>query len=236
MKAIVLAGGKGIRLQPYTRVFPKSLMPLDDIPILQIILQQLHDAGFTSCVLAVSHKAQQIERYFGDGSWLGIDITYSYSRDPLGTAGPLRLVEPFAEPCLVMNTDVLTSLNFADVYFAHRKSGATATVVLCRHKVNVSLGIVEVNSDQHVTNYHEKPTFDYLVSSGIYVLNPEAIEHIPAGEFVGMPDLFHKLIAVRQTINSYLFEDEWFDIGTLEQYVKAEEAFCLHRDRFLREK
>ncbi|GCE22070.1 nucleotidyltransferase family protein [Dictyobacter kobayashii] len=235
MRAILLAGGKGMRLQPYTKVFPKSLIPLDDLPILQIILQQLRDAGFTSCVLAVSHKANQIERYFGDGSWLGIEIEYSYSSIPLGTAGPLRMIDVSDEPCLVMNSDVLTSLDFADVYASHLDSGAMASVVLCPHEVSIGLGLVEINEkDDSVTGYTEKPTFSYLVSSGIYVLNPGVIDYIPQGEFIGMPTLFQRLLADNKHIHSYQFHGEWFDIGTIEQYMKAEEAFQRYRDHFLR--
>src|SRR5436305_13307126 len=124
MKAIVLAGGRGARLHPYTKILPKSLIPLDGMPILQIILLQLRDAGFSQVTLSVCYQAQLIERYFGSGDWLGLELTYSREPRPLGTAGPLNLIKSFDEPTLVMNADLLTSIDFMDVFTAHRRSGA----------------------------------------------------------------------------------------------------------------
>lgn len=234
MKAIILAGGRGLRLHPYTKVLPKSLVPLDDIPILQIILLQLRSAGFSEITLSVCHKAQMIERYFGNGDWLGVEITYSREPDLLGTAGPLGYIRSFDEPTLVMNADLLTTVDYWDVFASHMLSGAMATVVVYQHTMQVSLGVIELDQHKRIRRYDEKPDFNFLVSGGIYVLSPTILHYIPKGKYLDMPTLLQNVLADGHTVNSYLSEALWYDIGTIEQYQRAEEAFRQQRRHFLK--
>ena len=234
MKAIVLAGGRGARLHPYTKILPKCLIPLDGMPILQILLLQLRDAGFSQVVLSVCHQAQLIQRYFGDGDWLGLELTYSRETRPLGTAGPLSLISAFDKPVLALNADLLTTINFMDVFTAHAGSNAIATVVVCRHTMQVGLGVVELDQQQKIIKYDEKPKLNFLVSGGIYVLDPAVLNYIPKQEYMDMPVLLQKLLANGHVINSYLSQEQWLDMGTPEQYQQAEEMFRQHRGYYLK--
>lgn len=235
MRAVVLAGGQGARLTPYTRVIPKPLIPLDDMPILQIILMQMRACGVTQVTLSVAYKAHLIQSYFGNGEWLGIPIDYSLTSHVLGTAGPLKFVESLDEPFLVMNADLLTTVDFADVIAAHRRSKAIGTVVLCRQVVDVSYGVVNVDSQHHVTGYVEKPKMEFLISAGVFAFNPEVLHYIPHGQFMDMPDLFQQLLADGHTINGYQFDGDWLDIGTPSQYERGEALFQQHRSRYLKD-
>lgn len=234
MKAIVLAGGRGVRLQPLTKVLAKPLVPLDDVPILEIILLQLRDAGFTDITLSLCHKAQQIMSYFGTGAQLGLDLKYSHCEQMLGTAGPLRLIESFDEPCLVTNADLLSTIDYGDVFRAHMRSAALASVVLCRHTQEVSFGVADLNEQQQITALTEKPTISFLVSSGVYILDPAVLEFMPLGEYLDMPTLLQMLIDRNLGVRGQIFEGEWYDIGTLEKYESADEAFRLRREHFLK--
>jgi NDP-mannose synthase len=234
MHAVILAGGKGARLQPYTKLFPKPLIPLDDIPILQIILLQLRQAGFSRVTLAVWYKSHYIERYFGDGHWLGLDIQYSRAEMPLGTAGPLGLLPPFDAPFLVMNADVLTNLDYLDVYLAHQRNRSPATVVLYRHTVGINFGVVDIDNQQQIVHFIEKPELSMLINSGIYVLDPSVTTYIQKGIYLDMPDLLHRLMADQYAVQGYVFEGAWFDIGTPEQYQRADEEFRQHHRMYLK--
>jgi NDP-mannose synthase len=235
MRAVLLAGGQGTRLSPYTKVFPKPLIPLGDVPILQIILTQLHNAGFSQVTLSVSHKAHLIESYFGNGAWLGLQIDYSNTPKQLGTAGPLRLIQGLDAPFLVMNADVLTSIGFEDLIAAHWQSASIATIALTPHTMEVGFGVVEVDATKQVTRYIEKPSLNFLVSSGIYVLEPALLEYIPQGAYMDMSTLFQNALEHEHPINAHCFDGDWFDIGTISQYEKATEYFRLHRDRYLKQ-
>jgi NDP-sugar pyrophosphorylase family protein len=234
MRAVILAGGRGTRLHPYTKVLPKPLIPLEDTPILEILLTQLRDAGCDRVTLCVSYKADQIERYFGDGAWLGLDLDYSRCDIPLGTAGPLGLLPRPDQPCLVLNGDLLTTVDFAALYAAHGGSGATATLVLYRHAVNLSFGVAELaDGGRALARLVEKPTFDFLVNAGIYVVDPVVWDAIPAGQFLDMPTLLQARLAAGERVGAYVFEGEWLDIGTTDQYHRADELFRRDPRRFL---
>lgn len=234
MKAIILAGGQGTRLHPYTKILPKCMIPLDGIPILQILLLQLRDAGFSQVILSVYHLASLIERYFGNGDWLDMELTYSREPEPLGTAGPLSLIESFDTPTLVLNADLLTTINFMDVFIAHTCSAAMGTVVICQHTVPMELGVVELDCHQRITRYEEKPKLNFLVGGGIYVLDPSVLDYIPKQKYMDMPVLIQKLLANNHIINSYFSQERWLDIGTIEQYQYADEVFRRHRESFLK--
>ncbi len=235
LRAVVLAGGAGTRLAPYTTVLPKPLMPIGDLPILEIVVRQLRHAGFTNLNLAVGYLSSLIEAYFGDGARWDIDIEYCRETHPLGTAGPLRLVRTLTDTFLVMNGDILTTLDYADLVRFHRDSHAVATVGVFQKDVTIDLGVIEVDQTGHVANYIEKPTMHYLVSMGVYALEPCALDYIPPGERFDLPDLMKKLIKDRQRTVAYPFDGQWLDIGCAPDYALAVELFSRQRATFLAE-
>lgn len=233
-RAIVLAGGKGTRLAPYTTVFPKPLMPLGETPILEIILRQLAYSGFTDITLAVGYLSQLIQAYFGDGSQLGIDLSYSRETEPLGTAGPLRLVERLDEPFVMMNGDVLTTLDYGTFLEAHASSGAAATIATFRRTDTVDFGVIEADLSGEVTGYTEKPRSEYLVSMGVNAFSPEVLGHIAQGERIDVPDLMLRLMAAGSRVRSALFEGYWLDVGRHDDFALAADEFKAHESEFLR--
>jgi NDP-mannose synthase len=232
-RAIVLAGGRGTRLAPYTTVLPKPLMPVGDMPILEILLRQLRRAGIQNVTLAVGHLAALLEAYFGDGSRLGVSLDYSYEDEPAGTAGPLALVEGLDETFLVMNGDLLTTLDFEDLVRTHRAQGSAVTVGLFEKQVPLDLGVVETDENGRVTNYVEKPTLTYEVSVGIYAMEPSVLEHIEPGERIDLPDLVLRLVAAGADVHAYRFSGTWFDIGRPDDYAAASEHFERQRHELL---
>jgi len=233
MKAVILAGGKGSRLAPYTMVLPKPLMPIGDMPILEIVLKQLKADGFDHVVIAVGHLAALIKTYFGDGSQLGLQIDYALEDTPLGTAGPLGTIDGLDETFVVMNGDILTDLNFADLVDEHRRRGAKLTVATYRRTVKIDFGVLKTDADA-VTEYIEKPSLDYVVSMGIYAMEPAVREHIKRGEYLDVPDLVRLLLARGERVGAYHFEGRWLDIGRPDDFVEAQSRFEEHRDEFLR--
>jgi NDP-sugar pyrophosphorylase family protein len=233
MKAIVLAGGKGTRLAPYTTVFPKPLMPIGERPILDIVLRQLAAAGFGEVTLAVGHLAELIMAYCGDGSRFGVELTYSRETSPLGTAGPISLVPIPDDTFLVMNGDLLTTINFREMLQFHRARGHIATVATFPREVIIDLGVIESDEDDRVINYLEKPRFQYAVSTGVYLFEPAILDSIPRGERLDLPDLVLGLIARGLSVGRYAASGYWLDIGRHDDYAAAVEVFEAHRREFL---
>ena len=233
MRAVILAGGKGRRLAPYTAVLPKPLMPIGDVPILEVVIRQLKQSGFEDITLAVGYLAELLVAYFGDGSKLGVRIHYSREEQPLGTAGPLGLLDRWNEPFLVMNGDLLTTLNYRRMWDQHHLSSAIATLATYQRDVTIDLGVIETDDVGLVQNYIEKPTYHYTVSSGVYVFAPKVLEYIPRGERMDLPDLILKLLAAGHQIATYPFDGYWLDIGRQDDYELAISEFEHHRDRFL---
>jgi NDP-mannose synthase len=233
MRAIVLAGGKGTRLAPYTTSFPKPLMPIGDRPILDIVLRQLGASGFDQVTLAVGHLAELIMAFCGDGSRFGVDLTYSKEEAPLGTAGPLALVPPADETFLVMNGDLLTSIDLRDMLAVHRTRRNIATVATFPRLVTIDLGVIEADENDRVTNYLEKPSFNYSVSTGIYLFEPEIVDQIPRGERFDLPDLVLAMIRRGLAVGRYQATGYWLDIGRHDDYAEATEVFESHRQAFL---
>lgn len=233
MKAIILAGGKGTRLAPYTTVFPKPLMPLGDKPILDIIVRQLRYYGAKEITLAVGYLAELIMAYFGNGERHGLRINYSHEEQPLGTAGPLGLISLPNEPFVVMNGDVLTTLDFRAMYDQHIASGALATVGVCPRNVQVNLGTVEVDADGRVLDYIEKPRYEYLASIGIYVFSSGVANFIRPHEHLDLPDLVKILIQNGCDVRSYNHIDYWLDIGRHDDYAAAQADFERMQHRLL---
>lgn len=231
-KAVILAGGKGTRLAPYTLVFPKPLMPLGETPILEIVIRQLVRRGFEEVTLAVGHLAQLIESYFGDGARFDVKIRYSREDRPLGTAGPLAAVGDLDEPFLVMNGDILTTLDYGSFLADHVESGAAASVATFRRTYTVDFGVVETDGDR-IVGYIEKPETTCDVSMGINALSPHVLERIRPGERLDMPDLLLQLIGAGEEVRSVPFEGRWLDIGRHDDFAAAQEQFIHHRREFL---
>jgi NDP-sugar pyrophosphorylase family protein len=233
LRAVILAGGKGRRLLPYSTILPKPLMPIGEMPILEIVIRQLRRAGIRDITLSVGYLASLLEAYFGDGRRLDTTIRYSREDEPLGTAGPLSLISGLTDTFLVMNGDLLTTLDFADMVRFHRERGAVATVGLYRKKVYIDLGVIETDENARVVNYVEKPTLSYEVSMGSYVMEPHVLSYIDRGRRLDLPDLVRNLIADGQTVSGYYLDGYWLDIGRQEDYARAAEIFEKERRLFL---
>ena len=222
MKAVILAGGKGTRLRPYTTVFPKPLMPIGDKPILEILIRQMSAKGFNDIVVTTGYLAELIVTFLGDGSKFGVKIKYSKEAKPLGTAGGLGLIrDDLTETFLMANGDLLTTLNFADLVAFHKSSNASATIALKKRQVHIDFGVIEVDGSSNVKGYSEKPNIESLVSMGVYVLNPEVLKYIKLNEYLDFPNLIQILMAAGHTVKGYVFDGYWLDIGRPDDYEKA---------------
>lgn len=235
MKAIVLAGGEGTRLAPYTRILPKPLMPIGDMPILEVLLRQMKRAGIGDVTLTVGHLAQLLRTFFLDGSQWGMNIAYSYEQKPLGTAGPLSLIEGLDSTFLVTNGDVLTTLDLRELLSFHHAQDSIATIAVHRRQVKIDLGVVQWNGDHCISGYIEKPTYDYTVSMGVYVFEPRVINYIPFNMYLDFPDLVLKLIAAGEKVTGYSFGGYWMDLGRPDDYAQAARDFVNMRAQFLPE-
>ena len=233
MKAVVLAGGKGARLAPYTRILPKPLMPIGDMPILEVMLRQMKRAGVGEVILTVGHLANLLRTFFLDGEQWGLCISYSYEEHPLGTAGPLSLIPGLDETFLVTNGDVLTTLDLKDLLRFHHEQGGIATIAVHKRQVKIDLGVVQWNGDHSIKGYIEKPVYDYTVSMGIYVFEPRVMQYIPHNQYLDFPDLVLKMIAAGERVCGYVFEGYWMDLGRPDDYAQAAEDFVTMRQQFL---
>jgi NDP-sugar pyrophosphorylase family protein len=208
MKAVILAGGKGTRLKPYTTVFPKPLMPLGDKPILEIVIRQLKSHGFDGVIITVGHLAELIMTFFGDGSKFETKIKYSREDKPLGTAGGLGLIkQELNETFLMMNGDVLTTLDYSDLVNYQKRNGAIATIALNKREVDIDFGVVELDNDNSIVGYKEKPKIEYLVS----------------------------MISNGETVKGYVYDGYWLDIGRPDDYERANREIEEIYDKLLRQ-
>ncbi len=235
MKVVILAGGKGRRLEPYTTLLPKPLMPVGEYPILEIILRQLKYYGFNEVILAVGHLAELIQAYFGKGEKLGIKIDYAFEPFPMGTVGPLKLIREKLNdsPFIVMNGDVLTDLDFKEFMDFHINSGGVLTVGVKKRRVNIDFGVADLSGNV-IVNYREKPTFDFWVSMGVYIFEPPILNYIPENRRFDFPDLVQKLIENGEKIAAYLYDGFWLDIGREEDMKRAQYEFESRKDSLLK--
>lgn len=233
MQAVILAGGKGTRLQPYTTILPKPLMPLGDKAILEIVLLQLKQSGFNEFVFTVGYLAELLEAYFGDGSKWGVKIRYSRENEPLGTAGPLTLVDGLADQFLVMNGDVLCDMDYGKLMKEHKLSGADITVCSYEKTVKIDLGVLKIEKDQ-LTDYIEKPDYRFSVSMGVYVMNRSVVKTIPVGKYYDFPTLIKERIRSDAKISVNKFSGQWFDIGKVEDYQLAQEELSKDPGKFIK--
>jgi NDP-sugar pyrophosphorylase family protein len=236
MKAIILAGGKGTRLTPYTTVFPKPLMPIDGMPILEVIVRQLAHFQIKEMVFTVSQQSEPLlSAYFGNGSRYGVAIRYSREEKPLGTAGPLSIIPDLPETFLVMNGDILTTLNYQKLIRYHRQHQGMVTIAMSQKKVQLELGVMEFNRAHQLTRYIEKPELSYSVSMGIYVFEKKVLKWIPSQRYLDFPELIQKLIKQRVKVVCYPSNDFWLDIGRHEDYEEAQKKFQEMRKKLLYE-
>ena len=235
MQALILAGGKGTRLRPYTTVLPKPLMPVGDLPILEIVARQLKHFGIDEIILAVAYMHHLFEALFQDGSRLGVNISYSFEDSPLGTAGPIALaLDRLQDDFLVMNGDLLTSLNYGRIFQHHRKSGAAATIGIFRRKVPIDFGVIETDGKNYLADYIEKPTHEYTVSMGVNIFNKNAVsQFLEPGLRVDIPDLMLQMKNADLPVHCYEEDCTWLDIGRVDDYQRAAEVFETRRSEFL---
>lgn len=232
---VILAGGKGTRLRPYTTVFPKPLMPIGDMPILEVVLRQLKSYGFEKVTISVNHLADLIQTFFGDGSKLGLEINYCIEDKPLGTAGSLSLVKNLTDTFMVINGDLLTTIDYRAMVAEHNKSDATATIGVFRREVRVDFGVLDINRDMELVEYKEKPRLEYMVSMGINVLNKSVLEFIPVGKYLDIPTLMMSLKGSGKKIMTFRAECEWLDIGRPDDYEQAVAEFERSRGKYLKD-
>ncbi len=237
MKAVVLAGGKGTRLAPYTTILPKPLMPIGDMPILEILIRQMRLAGIDEVIITVGHLAHLLQAFFQEGQKFGVKITYSFEEKPLGTAGPLSLLSGLDETFLVVNGDVLTTLNLSDLISKHRQSQAVATIATHYRQVKVDLGVIqyanEAKKGGEIVGYIEKPSYDFFVSMGIYVFEPAVLKYIPVNQYLDFPNLVLKLIESKERVMGFPFDGYWQDLGRPDDYAQAIQDFEALKEQIL---
>jgi NDP-sugar pyrophosphorylase family protein len=234
MKAVILAGGKGARLAPYTTIFPKPLVPIGERPILEIIIRQLVRQGIGEIILSVGHLGELIEAYFQNGhrNIPGLELSYVRESRPLGTAGPLSRISGLNDTFMVMNGDVLTTLDYRSLCAFHRASGAALTIAMHRKEVRIDLGVLETNGNHELVAYREKPLYSFDVSMGIYVYEPRVLLYITKDEYLDFPDLVLRLLDKGEKVVGFHSEDFWFDIGRREDYELAQQEFQEQADAF----
>jgi NDP-mannose synthase len=221
VRAVILAGGKGTRLAPYTTVIPKPLVPVGNRPILAIVLDQLARYGFERIDVSVGHLGDLIKAYFDEiGAPEGVDLRYTWEREPLGTAGALRLVDGLDEPFLAMNADVLTTLDYGKLMKAHTSGDAPLTIATHRQDVTMELGVIE-SENGLVTGYLEKPEMHFDVSMGVYAYDPRALDFIPADRHFDFPDVVLALLDASEEVRTFVSDAPWFDIGTHDSHEAA---------------
>jgi NDP-sugar pyrophosphorylase family protein len=209
-------------------------MPIGDMPILEILLRQMKRTGMIDeAILTVGYLEELLRAFFKDGERFGLKIEYSFEENPLGTAGPLSLINKLTETFLVTNGDVLTTLDLVELIQYHKEKEAIATIAMHAREIKVDLGVLELNGDNRITGYIEKPTYDFNVSMGIYVFEPEILNYIPKNKYLDFPDLVLKLLAAGETVIGYPFNGYWQDLGRQEDYEQAVEEFELLRPQLL---
>ncbi|MFM7357420.1 MAG: sugar phosphate nucleotidyltransferase [Sediminibacterium sp.] len=231
-QAVILCGGKGKRLRPYTIVLPKPLMPVGEYPILEVIIRQLALQGFDQITLAVNHQAELITAFFGDGSKWNININYSLEDEPLGTMGPLKLIKDIPEHFLVMNGDILTDLPFRQFFETHLHQSATFTICSHERKDKIDYGVLDTEAGR-LTGFREKPETTYEVSMGIYMVSRAALEKIPVNQAFGFDQLMLQLLKEKETVRVEKYNGLWLDIGRPDDYLEAIEKFDQLKDKIL---
>jgi NDP-sugar pyrophosphorylase family protein len=225
MQAIILAGGKGVRLKPFTVAFPKPLMPIDGYPIMEVVIRQLAYYGFNNITISTGYLSELIEAFFQTGKKWGVKIEYIRENIPLNTAGALNLIDELEDSFLVINGDTLTKMDFKKLLDYHLCKKAYATVAVTSRETKIDFGVVKVDKDFHLLEYNEKPVYKFMVSMGVYVLSKACVNYIKVNESISMPDLLLRIQEDKKRISCYLDNTYWLDIGRIDDYDKAQEEF-----------
>ncbi|MEI7475169.1 MAG: sugar phosphate nucleotidyltransferase [bacterium] len=234
-RAIILAGGLGKRLQPYTLVLPKPLMPIGEYPILEVVIRQLAYNGFDHLTMCVNHQAELFMAFFGNGDKWGIKIDYSIEDKPLGTIAPLKLINSLPENFLIMNGDILTDIDFNDLYQTHINNKNIFTIASAERVEQIEYGVLDSNENSKLIGFSEKPKLNYLVSMGIYVANRDILGLIPLKQKYGFDDLMNTLLKEANNPSIYKYDGNWLDIGRPDDYVKAIDEFENNKTKFLKD-
>ena len=234
MQTVILAGGKGARLNPYTAILPKPLVPVGEYPILEIIIRQLKKCGIEDLIISTGHLAQLIESYFGDGRRLGVKIRYVKEAKPLGTAGAIGIIDGLKDNFIVMNGDILTTLNYKRLFDFHLAKKGLAAIGITRRLIKDEYGVIEVGRNSELGNYIEKPTHSFYVSMGVNVLNIRCRDYIERNESIGMPELFLRIKKDKKKVYCYENRDFWLDIGRIEDFRAAQEVFINNKHKFIK--
>jgi len=220
-RAVILAGGKGTRLRPYSIVVPKPMVPVGEEPILEIIIKQLIKAGFDHITLAVNHFSNIIKAYFGDGTNWGVKIDYTLEKKPLSTMGPLKLIDDLPDDFLIMNGDILTDLNFEKLYDTHVNNDNVFTISSHKTEYTNEFGVLEFDNNGELTDFREKPSTQFFVSMGVYIANKSIFNYIPRNTAYGFDNLMLDLLDKKISVSVEPFDGYWLDIGKPEDYEKA---------------
>jgi len=231
MKAVILAGGKGTRLKPYTTVIPKPLVPVGEKAILEILISRLQREGVDEVFICLNHFAEIIMAFFGDGSRFGLKIHYSLEDEPLGTVGPVKCINGLPEHFLVMNGDLLTDLPFHELYDFHLKADSLLTVATFSRKTKVDFGVIDIDPLTHFAKgFREKPEFIFDVSMGVYVMNRDVLEFVPPQVHFGFDDLMLLLLEKKQPALTFPYNGYWLDIGRPDDYERANEDILMFKN------
>lgn len=232
LRAVILAGGKGVRLQPFTVNFPKPLVPLGDVPVLEVLMRRLIQTGITDITLTLGHLAELMKAYFDHRRSLAREIKLRFvtEEQPTGTAGSLSLVSGLNDTFLVMNGDLLTDLDLHQLVAFHRQQKAMLTIATHRREVKIDLGVLEFDAQKRITAYREKPRHQYHVSMGIYVYEPSVLQHIEKGRHLDFPDLVLRLLERGEKVCAFPTDCLWLDIGRPDDYARAQEIYAAQRE------
>lgn len=224
MKAVIQAGGKGTRLRPYTLILPKPLMPVGELPVIELLLKWLRRNGITEVLVTTGYLGHLIKALCGDGQSWDLRIIYSEEVQPLGTVGALDLVrDHLDETFLVLNGDLITDMNLRSFIHFHKSHGDLLTVGTTQKRVHVDMGVLETGEDQRITDFREKPTLSYTVNMGIYCMEPDILSLIPKGVPFGFDDLMYQMLDNKQPAHAYRHDGQWLDIGRPEDFSRAQE-------------
>lgn len=233
MQAVILAGGKGTRLSPYTTVLPKPLVPVGDYPILEILIRQLARCGIRKIILTIGYHYELFQAFCGDGKKWGIDLQYSLEEKPLGTIGPVKLINNLEDDFLIINGDTLTDLDYRELYSLHTREKNVMTIATSTRFVNIDYGVIKTENNGHVVSYNEKPRLQYLVSMGVNVLSKHIMDIIPAGVKFDFPQLVLALLDRNMPVRCYVHKGYWLDIGRPEDHAQAVQQYEENRKKFL---